>query len=363
MTTYLLAGGGTAGHVNPMLAIAAALLVREPDASILMLGTNEGLEARLVPEAGFELLTIPKVPFPRRLNKAALTFIPRWRRAVTDVRHIIHDRSVDVVIGVGGYASAPAYAAARAAGVTIVIHEANARPGLANRLGARWTRFVGVAIAGTPLRHARLVGMPLRAEFESPVTEAQRQDARLSFGLNSTRPTVVVTGGSLGARRINEATRDAAKPATDAGVQILHLTGSATTIAGSPGYITLNYSDRMRDALACADLIVSRAGASTVCEIAALGLPAVFVPYPVGNGEQRFNALPLVDASAAILVPDAQFTSEFFRDTVIPLALNRARLQQMARAASALGIRDGAERMCALIDDARAVAKGSASLG
>jgi len=368
VTTYLLAGGGTAGHVNPMVAIADYLQRREPACTIVMLGTAEGLEARLVPQAGFELVTIAKVPFPRRPNAAAVTFISRWRRAVSDVKKLISERGVDVVVGVGGYAAAPAYAAARAMKIPFVIHEANARPGLANRLGARWTRFVGVAIEGTRLRHARLVGMPLRREFQRAASDAEQRIARTSFGLDPARPTIVVTGGSLGAARLNEVTAEISNELVRAGIQVLHITGKPRTpslddvtaqsqrIAADTanGYVVLEYCDRMRDALVCADIVVSRAGASTVCEIAALGLPAVFVPYPIGNGEQRFNALPLVNAGAALLVPDAEFTADWMRRHVVPLVGDQARCREMAQSARNLGIRDGVERMCALIDEARA---------
>ena len=356
MTVYLMAGGGTAGHVNPMIAIADALRERDASAEILMLGTAEGLEARLVPEAGYELITIEKLPFPRRLTASALTFPVRWRRAVRAVRDVIVRRHVDVVVGVGGYASAPAYAAARAQRIPIVIHEANARPGLANRLGSRWTHFVGIAIPGTPLRDARLVGMPLRAEFEHLVDPASRAELRRSFGLDPDALTLVVTGGSLGARSINGAVSAAVPDLQSAGVQILHITGRQTAPIGSQafGHVVLEYCDRMRDALACADLVVSRAGSSTVSELAALGVPAVFVPYPVGNGEQRFNALPLVDAGGAVLVSDGEFTPAWIRENALPLLLDTARLSEMARASASVGIRDGRARMLDLIDEAMA---------
>jgi UDP-N-acetylglucosamine--N-acetylmuramyl-(pentapeptide) pyrophosphoryl-undecaprenol N-acetylglucosamine transferase len=208
--------------------------------------------------------------------------------------------------------------------------------------------------------------MPLRPEFEKAVTNAQKTTAKKSFGFDPAQPVVVVTGGSLGARRIND-TISAVVPLFErAGIQILHLRGrqkagqSARATApieprpARAGYIALEYCDRMRDALAAADLVVSRAGASTVCEIAALGIPAVFVPYPVGNGEQRFNAQPLVIAEAALLVADAEFTSDWVVENLLPLVRDTTRLRHMARASRANGIRDGAERMCALIDEARA---------
>ena len=354
MTVYLLAGGGTAGHVNPMIALADSLRARDSSADIVMLGTAEGLEARLVPDAGYELVTISKLPFPRRLNSAALKFPWRWQRAIRAVRRLIAQRKVDVVIGVGGYAAAPAYAAARAQGIPIVIHEANARPGLANRLGARWTRFVGIAITGTTLRNARLVGMPLRSEFEHVVDAQERPALRRSFGLNPDALTLVVTGGSLGSRSINGAVSASVPDLRSAGAQILHITGRQPAPIGSQGngHVVLEYCDRMRDALACADLVVSRAGSSTVSEIAAMGIPAVLVPYPIGNGEQRFNALPLVEAGGAILVPDREFTPAWIRENIVTLFGDDVRLDSMATASASVGIRDGRARMLELIDEA-----------
>ncbi|HSP53381.1 MAG TPA: glycosyltransferase, partial [Cryobacterium sp.] len=165
MTTYLLAGGGTAGHVNPLLAVADTIMSREPDAKVIVLGTREGLEARLVPARGYELVFVARLPFPRRPNRQALSFLPRLNRAVGDLAELIRSRHVDVVVGFGGYVSTPAYFAARRAGVPIVIHEANFRAGLANRLGAWFTRHVGVAFPGTRIRHPHVVGMPLRPEI------------------------------------------------------------------------------------------------------------------------------------------------------------------------------------------------------
>ena len=206
MTTYLLAGGGTAGHVNPLLAVADALRAREPDAEILVLGTREGLEARLVPERGYELLFVDKVPFPRRPNRAAAAFPARFRRAIAQVRAHIRDRGVDVVVGFGGYASAPAYVAARArAACPSSCTRPTRGPGWPTSLGARRAAGVGVAFEGTPLRRGRVVGMPLRREIVDLDRAALRAEAAAHFGLDAARPTLLVFGGSLGAQRLNEA--------------------------------------------------------------------------------------------------------------------------------------------------------------
>ncbi|MDY0829558.1 glycosyltransferase [Microbacterium sp. BG28] len=355
MTTYLLAGGGTAGHVNPLLAVADGLREREPDAQILVLGTREGLESRLVPARGYELLIVDKVPFPRRPNGAALRFPARWRRAVAQVRGYIRDRGVDVVVGFGGYAAAPAYVAARRARVPVVVHEANAKPGLANVLGARRAAAVGVAFEGTPLRRSEVVGMPLRREIVSLDTAALRPQAAASFGLDPARPTLLVFGGSLGAQRLNDAFGAAYQDVLAAGWQLLHITGERSELPDPAvrGYVVRRYIDRMDYAFAVADAIVSRSGAATVSEISALGIPAVYVPYAVGNGEQSLNAASAVAAGAAVLIPDAELDAERVRSDVLPLISDRTRIARMREASVGVGTRHGTENVIALIDRAR----------
>ncbi|GAA1987557.1 UDP-N-acetylglucosamine--N-acetylmuramyl-(pentapeptide) pyrophosphoryl-undecaprenol N-acetylglucosamine transferase [Microbacterium pumilum] len=358
MTTYLLAGGGTAGHVNPLLAVADALRDRDPDAVILVLGTREGLEARLVPERGFELLFVDKVPFPRRPNRDAAAFVTRFRRAVAQVRAHLTSRDVDVVVGFGGYAAAPAYVAARRLKVPVVVHEANAKPGMANVLGARTAARVGVAFPGTPLKRSQTVGMPLRREIVGLDRAAQRAEATELFGLDPDRPILLVFGGSLGALRLNEAFGDghgaAWRDVVAAGWQLIHVTGERSELIdpGATGYAMRRYVDRMDLAFAAADLIVSRAGAATVSEISALGIPAVYIPYAVGNGEQALNAAAAVRAGAAILIPDGEFTADRVRSEVIPLLLDDHRRAAMTEAAASVGTRTGTENVVAMIDEA-----------
>lgn len=356
MTTYLLAGGGTAGHVNPLLATADRLRERDPGATVLVLGTAEGLEARLVPDRGYELLTIPRTPFPRRPGRAMLTFPARWRATIAAARALLRDRGVDVVVGFGGYASAPAYRAARAEGLPIAVHEANARPGLANRLGARWTRHVGVTFAGTPLPGAQVVGFPLRREIEQLDRAASRAEGAREFGLDPLRPTLLVTGGSSGARRINDTVSASVAGLLGTGWQILHLSGGLRDAIPDPGladYHLVAYTDRMDLAFAAADLAISRAGSATVSELAAVGLPAVFVPYPVGNGEQELNAAEAVRAGGALLVRDAAFTPDWVAGQLVPLLADRARIAELAARIASVGRRDGADRVVDLVLAAR----------
>lgn len=356
MTSYLLAGGGTAGHVNPMLAMADELRRRDPAAQIVCVGTAEGLESTLVPARGFELVTIPRIPFPRirGLVSSSKRFIAGWPQAVKTISQLITDRHVDVVIGVGGYSAAPAYAAARKAGIPFVIHEANAKPGLANRWGALRTPYVGVTFEGTPLPHATTVGTPLRKEIETLDIPAARSAAREHFGLEVHRPVLVVTSGSQGARSINTTIAESAADIVAAGYQVLHIVGQnkPEALPSLPGYIALDYCDRMDLALAAANMVVSRAGSATVSELSALGVPAVYVPYPVGNGEQRFNAAGVVKAGGGVMVSDAHFTPAWVNSTLIPLLRNEAALEKMGTQAASVGMRDGTARMMNLIDAA-----------
>ncbi len=358
MANYLLAGGGTAGHVNPLLAVADQIRRDDPSASILALGTREGLEARLVPERGYELATVERLPFPRKPGRYAVTFPLRLNRAVRQVSRLLVDRKIDVVIGFGGYASAPAYLAAKRSGVPVVVHEANALPGFANKLGARFAAINAVAFANTKLRDAIHVGMPLRAEIadlgstelDSPERDLIRSSARDHFGLDQSGSVLLVTGGSLGAKRINDAVL-AAKPLLyAAGIQVLHIVGGRSELepVREPGYVRIAYCDRMDLAIAAANFAVSRAGASTVCEFAAVGLPAVFVPYPVGNGEQRFNVESLIAAEGGIMVEDAQFDASWIGQNLIPLISNSKQVAAMARKSRAKGILDASERLVRL---------------
>lgn len=354
MTNYLLAGGGTAGHVNPLLALADLIRREEPDAGIIVLGTREGLEARLVPERGYELVHIERLPFPRRPNLAALRFPARLARAIAQVRAVIRDREIDVVVGFGGYAAAPAYRAGAREGIPVVIHEANAKPGMANRWGARSTPYVAVTFAGTPIAGARVTGMPLRPEITGLDRAAIRGEAPAHFGLDPSRRTLLVTGGSLGARALNRGISGSARELVDAGVQVLHVWGGLTELEDPdvPGYVVIPYCDRMDLAFAACDLAVSRAGSTTVSELAGLGIPSVLVPYAVGNGEQRFNAAGVVEAGGAVLVADDELTPAWVRSVLIPLLTDDAQLNAMSERARSAGRLDGTERLFELVREA-----------
>jgi UDP-N-acetylglucosamine--N-acetylmuramyl-(pentapeptide) pyrophosphoryl-undecaprenol N-acetylglucosamine transferase len=350
----VLAGGGTAGHVEPALATADALRRQDPAVQITALGTERGLENRLVPERGYDLALIPPVPLPRRPTLDLVRLPGRVRRAVRDTRAVLKSRHADVVVGFGGYVALPAYLAAWRVDIPIVVHEANSRPGLANRIGARLTSHVAAATPDSTLRGAQHLGIPLRRAIATLDRDAVRSEAREFFGLAPDLPTLLVFGGSQGARRINQALNGAAAQLAAAGVQVLHAVGrgnedAVTVPAGRAPYVVVPYVDRMDLAYAAADLAVCRAGAMTCAELAAVGLPAIYVPLPHGNGEQRLNAAPLVQAGGGLIVDDAGLTPSWVRDHVPSLLADTERLTLMSKAAAGFGRRDADDRLVELI--------------
>lgn len=351
----LLAGGGTAGHTSPLLATADALRRLEPDCEITCLGTPRGLENRVVPEAGYPLELVPPVPLPRRPGADLVKVPGRLRASVRETRAVLDRVRPEVVVGYGGYVSVPAYLAARRARLPIVVHEQNALPGLGNRLGARMASRVAVSFPDTRLPRAEYVGLPIRRMISQLDRADLRAEAREFFGLDPDRPTLVVTGGSQGARRINESVSAAAEALAAAGVQVLHVVGpqgSATPRPGGVPYVVEPFVDRMDYALAAADLMVCRSGANSVTEAAAVGVPAIFVPLPIGNGEQELNARPVVDAGGALLVSNDDFTPEWVRAHVPALATDPVRLAAMSAAASGLIPRDADETLARIVLEA-----------
>ncbi|WP_170160651.1 undecaprenyldiphospho-muramoylpentapeptide beta-N-acetylglucosaminyltransferase [Prauserella muralis] len=361
--TVVVAGGGTAGHIEPALALADAVTRLRPDATVVALGTPRGLENQLVPARGYPLELIPPVPLPRKPTADLLRLPLKVRDAVKRTRDVLDRVGADVVVGFGGYVALPAYLAARGR-VPIVVHEANKHAGLANKVGARFAKKVAVAVPGTPLPGAEVVGIPLRRSITTLDRPALRAEARRHFGLDPDAPTVLVFGGSQGARSINVAVSGAAQEFAEAGVGVLHAHGPKNTLAvqefaGRPAYVPVPYLERMDLAYAAADLVLCRSGAMTVAEVSAVGLPAVFVPLPHGNGEQALNAEPAVDAGAALLVPDEELTPARVAELVVPLAGDAERLGKMSAAAVGLGHREADEVLATMVLGVAGHAAGS----
>ncbi len=364
----VLAGGGTTGHIAPMIATAEAIRRLVPDADLSCVGTTKGLETRLVPDAGLALELVAPVPMPRKPTPDLLRVPARLAGSVREAGAILDAHAAQVVVGFGGYASMPAYLAARRRGIPVVLHEANAVPGLANKLAARFAKKVLACFPGTPLPHVEQVGMPVRPALDelAAVGRASRQRAaREALGLDVDRPTLLVTGGSQGARSINTATMAARDEILAAGVQILHVWGpknftddmTVITDESSGGaYHPVPYVDGMENAYAAADLVVCRSGAATVYEAGLLGLPAIFVPLPHGNGEQARNATFLVEGGAGVLVPNAELDAPRLIHEVLPLLNDPERLAAVRQRLAGLVPRDAAADLAAVVLD---VAKGA----
>ena len=343
VASIVVAGGHSAGHIEPALAVADAIRRLDPTAKITAIGTRRGLDTTLIPARGYPLELIPPVPLPRRLNLDLIRTPGRLRAAVRAARVVLDRVQADVVVGFGSYVALPTYLAARRAGIPIVVHEANVHPGVANRLAARLTTHVFTASPRITIAHGVAIGMPLRPAIAHLDRAAHRAEARMRFGLDPDRPTLLVTGGSQGAQAINAALLGAADQLRSAGVQVLHIAGPKNPLfvpADDVPYIVVPFVDRMDLAYAAADFVVCRSGAMTCAELAAVGLPAAYVPLPLRGGEQRLNAEPIVAAGGGLLVANEALTPGWVIDEIVPVMTDPERLAAMATAAAGTGARD-----------------------
>ncbi|MCE4266751.1 undecaprenyldiphospho-muramoylpentapeptide beta-N-acetylglucosaminyltransferase [Rhodococcus globerulus] len=365
--SVVVAGGGTAGHIEPALAVADAVKALAPDTTVTALGTARGLETTLVPARGYTLELIPPVPLPRKPTMDLVKLPLRIRASVRKTREVLDAVDADVIVGFGGYVALPAYLAARGGvlrrrrTIPIVIHEANASAGIANKIGARLATRVLAAVPGSGVKNrgasdADIVGIPVRASIANFDRAGLRAQAREYFGLPLDGPVLLVFGGSQGAKSLNDAVSGAARELADAGISVLHAHGPKNTLdaaqfSEAAPYVAVPYLSRMDLAYAAADAAICRSGAMTVAEVSSVGLPAVYVPLPHGNGEQELNAKPVVAAGGAVIVSDADLTPTFVADTVVPLLTDSPRLQAMSAAAAGVGHRTAATEIARIVLD------------
>ncbi|MBV6758899.1 undecaprenyldiphospho-muramoylpentapeptide beta-N-acetylglucosaminyltransferase [Rhodococcus opacus] len=373
--SVIVAGGGTAGHIEPALAVADAIKAIDDTAVVTALGTARGLETTLVPERGYPLELVPPVPLPRKPTLDLLRLPGRVRASVRRTREVLDATGADVVVGFGGYVALPAYLAAgpgllrRRRRIPIVVHEANASAGIANKIGARRASRVLAAVAGSGVSargrsDAEILGIPVRASITGLDRAALRAEARAHFGLPAEGPVLLVFGGSQGARSLNEAVSGAAESLAAAGVAVLHAHGPKNTLdvpatPGGPPYVAVPYLSRMDLAYSAADAVICRSGAMTVAEVSAVGLPAVYVPLPHGNGEQELNARPVVAAGGGMIVADGDLSAGFVAETVIPLLRDPAQLEDMGRRAAGAGHRSAAAEVARIVIDVAAQTRGT----
>ena len=318
MASIVLAGGGTAGHIEPALAVARVWKSQNPHDQITFLGTAKGLENTLIPAAGFNVSNIPKVRISRTPSLSWVRIPFELVASVKACRTIL--KGSDLLIGFGGYVSAPAYIAARLLGLPMIIHEANAKPGWANRLGALFTPYLAVAhgVNTGAFSAALITGLPLRSDVADGLKRAEgdwksaRAQAKNRLGFDSSKPLVFVMGGSQGSVAINKVIEQSVPMFSKKGIAIMHSVGRANTLPTATDlYRPVAYVDQMADAYLAADLIIARSGAVTCAEFRALGRYALFVPLPIGNGEQFHNAQGLVADGRAEVIDQKQFTRSY----------------------------------------------------
>ncbi|MEB3284187.1 MAG: undecaprenyldiphospho-muramoylpentapeptide beta-N-acetylglucosaminyltransferase [Candidatus Sericytochromatia bacterium] len=353
MSDIILTGGGTGGHVYPALAVAHSINVQSPGASILFVGTPDRLEARVVPEAGFRFFPISSRGFtggPREVLRTLVSLFSAYRKA----RELLLRERPYVVLGTGGYVSAPVLLAARGLGIPFFLHEQNVVPGKVNRVLGHWARRVYTSLPGSekylPKGKVTLIGNPVRksASCDSPRTAK----GKLGFPLDA--PLLLVTGGSQGARRINEAV---------AGLlgELLEKTNwSVCLICGPAQFESTHrlvhqylgerlqlhaYFDQMPTALFACDLAIARAGATTLAELTTFGKPMVLVPYPYAGGHQKFNAAAVTAAGAGICLTDEDCSVENLAKVLVPLLSDSEKLIKMAANSMAFGRPNAAEEL------------------
>jgi UDP-N-acetylglucosamine--N-acetylmuramyl-(pentapeptide) pyrophosphoryl-undecaprenol N-acetylglucosamine transferase len=360
----VIAGGGTTGHLSPGLALAEVLKAR--GAEILFLGTPNGPEARIVPASGYEFRAVRVIGRgPGKLTVRNLKAVCLLGAATLKALAILRRFRPDVVVGTGGYVSLPAAGAARLLGAPLVLHEQNSVPGMANRVARRVARSVGVSFPGTEKHFgpgAVLVGNPVRSALQNFDREALRPAGLDEFQLAGNRPTLLAFGGSQGARSINEAVVGAYDSWRGSDLQILHLAGpknaaevsSIVDLMRAEGdslvYRVVGYTDAMELAYACSDLALCRSGASTVAELAAVGLPAILVPLPISlDDDQRRNAEAVVEAGGARMILNQDLKPQVVVEVVEELIGDADRLESMTAGVRSLARPDAAERFAELV--------------
>lgn len=363
-TWALIAGGGTAGHTLPGIAVGRALVERgHAPASIHFVGSERGTEDRLVPDAGFTITVLPGRGIQRRLTLDNVGAVIGLVRAFWQALAIVRRRRPAVVLALGGYASVATALAARLLRVPVVVAEQNAVPGAANRWVARFAKAAAVSFPGTDLPRAVLTGNPVRSEVLAVDRATDRSPARAVLGVPEDRLLVLAFGGSLGARRVNRAVAGVVgRWSSRDDLAVRHVVGErdwdepgcrAEDRAGPEGilYRPVRYEDDMPAALASADLVVSRAGASTVAELAVVGLPSILVPLPIATADhQTANARALVEVGAARLVPDAELDADRLESELGDLLADPVRLAGMGERALAIGRPGAADAVAGLVE-------------
>jgi UDP-N-acetylglucosamine--N-acetylmuramyl-(pentapeptide) pyrophosphoryl-undecaprenol N-acetylglucosamine transferase len=348
MSVIALAAGGTAGHIEPAIACAKAIKEKSDSAEVFIIGTDKGLERNLVPQRGIELVLIPSTPMPRKFNLSLFTLPFRLLAATRISQQLLKDRKVDCVVGFGAYVSLPVYLAARKMRIPIIVHEGNKKAGLANRIGSKFAKQVFQMFPGS-IKGASTIGMPLRREISGLTKESTKSNARNILGLKNDIKTVLVFGGSQGAAFINKVIFDSLIDLEKINIQILHSIGNKNEVDPNTRkydfYHPVSYIEKMELAYAAADLVVSRAGAMTIAEQTLLAMPAIYIPFASGNGEQKENVSQLIKDGGGSLILESELTPNVLVSRIKEIIESPTKLAQMSIAAGKHGLRDADQKV------------------
>lgn len=350
----LISGGGTGGHIFPALSIANEIRRRHPDADILFVGAEGRMEMDRVPAAGYRIVGLPVAGFDRKRLWRNFGVLVKLAKSLTKARKILADFRPDICIGVGGYASGPMLKAAQRKGIPTFLQEQNSYPGVTNKLLGKKAMCICTAYAEAakffPEDKVVLTGNPVRADLlDCKLTHAE---AKKRLGFDPEKPLVLVVGGSLGARSVNNAMMKCARQIVDAGASILWQTGKTYGAAAQnseaahlPGVQAVTFISDMASAYRAADVVVARAGAGTISELQLLGCASVLVPSPnVAENHQYKNAMALVEKGAAVLVEDDKAEAGL-GDSVCRLLSDKAERERMSANISAMALRDSAAKI------------------
>lgn len=361
----LISGGGTGGHIFPALAIANAVRRRHPDAEVLFVGAEGRMEMERVPAAGYRIVGLPMAGFDRKRLWRNFGVLVKLFKSMRKARKVLRTFKPDIAVGVGGYASGPMLKAAQKKGIPTLLQEQNSYAGVTNKLLAGGADAICVAYENLdrffPAGKIKLTGNPVRASlFDTKLTRAE---AKAKLGFDGSRPLVLVVGGSLGARTVNEATARSLSAIIQAGSQVMWQTGKiyaeecSRLAANIPGVKASAFIDDMATAYRAADLVVARAGACTISELQLLGLPAILVPSPnVAEDHQRKNAQALVDRDAAVMILDAD-AREQLGTAITALINDPARRDSLSRNILKMALPNADEKIADAIDSILSEAK------
>lgn len=361
----IISGGGTGGHINPGIAVARKIMEKHPNAEILFIGTENGLEKKMVPNEGFPIQFITVEGLNKKLSVKTIKSAVKGLKGYGMARRILRDFKPDVVVGTGGYVCGPVVLSAAMKGIPTIIHEQNAIPGVTNKILSRFVSRIAISFHESekyfPKAKVCYTGNPVKEQILS----INRQKARKSWDLDASKPILFAVGGSRGAKNLNMAVAELIPDLVKENIQMIFVTGEVgyddviqklkergmnQEELKRRGICIMPFLYQMENALGACDLIISRAGATTLSEITAAGIPALLIPSPfVANNHQEYNALVLEENGAAILIKESQLKEGILKEQVSIILKNEETRQRMSTAAKKLATVDAADQIYALM--------------